>query len=307
MHRTFAATQPQDLFIELPSGELRLTAAEVVEVDVEVTGRRADEVVIEHSSDQVTVVAPRGMGFLGSSGDLTVTVTAPVGSSLVAKLGSARFTGRGILGAVQITSGSGAVALEEVLEHLLVKTGSGSITVRRLHAHGQLKTGSGEITVGRADDTARLATGSGDVEVGHALGPVALKSGSGDLVVGTAGSDASLSSASGDLRIGRISRGQAQLKNASGDIRIGIPQGTPVWTDVSSNTGRVRSNLAPTGAPADGQAYVEVRAQTVTGDIVLEPVPPVEQTEPSQSQPQSQAQAVPQPQLQSPAHRPEQL
>ena len=125
-------------------------------------------------------------------------------------------------------------------------------------------------TVGRTDESAQLSTGSGDIEVAHAYGPIALKSGSGDLVVGTAGADTSLSSASGDLRIGRMSQGQAQLKNASGDIRLGIPEGTPVWTDLSSTTGRVRSTLTPVGAPADGQDFVEVRAKTVTGDIYLE-------------------------------------
>ncbi len=103
MHRTFAAPEPQNLFVELPSGALSVTAAEVDAVDVEVTGRRADEVTIEHTDDQVNVIAPRGLGFLGSSADLSVTVTAPRGSSLVAKLGSARLSGRGTLGAVQVT------------------------------------------------------------------------------------------------------------------------------------------------------------------------------------------------------------
>jgi hypothetical protein len=65
-------------------------------------------------------------------------------------------------------------------------------------------------------------------------------------------------------------RGQAQLKNVSGDIRLGIPDGTPVWTDISSSTGQVRSTLTPTGAPAEGQDHVRVRAKTVTGDVYLE-------------------------------------
>ncbi|MDX6325841.1 MAG: hypothetical protein QOK15_2195 [Nocardioidaceae bacterium] len=270
MHRTYPAEGPQQLFVEIGSGEVSVTTADVDTVEIEVSGRNAEEVQIEQHRSQVDVIAPRGVGFRTGSSSLTVTITAPSGSDLVTKLGSAGIVGRGVFGAVRVTTGSGSVDLDEVVEPSSVKTGSGTIVVRRLHAECDLKTGSGEITVGRSDETARLSSGSGDIEVGQAHGAVSLKSGSGDLVVGTAGSDALLSSGSGDLRIGRMSRGQAQLKNASGDIRLGIPAGTPVWTDITSTTGRVRSTLTPTGAPAEGQDFVEVRAKTVTGDVYLE-------------------------------------
>jgi DUF4097 and DUF4098 domain-containing protein YvlB len=101
---------------------------------------------------------------------------------------------------------------------------------------------------------------------------VALKSGSGDLVIGAAEGRTMLSAASGDLRVGRMTRGEVNLKNVSGDIRLGIPEGTPVWTDITTGTGHVRSGLRPTGAPAQGQDYVEVRAKSVTGDIYLEQI-----------------------------------
>jgi DUF4097 and DUF4098 domain-containing protein YvlB len=271
MHRTYPAAGPQQLFVELGSGEVSVTTADDRDtVEIEVTGRSAEDVQVEQHGDQIDVIAPRSAGFRTGSSSIDVTITAPSRSGLTTKLGSAGVVARGVLGAVRIATGSGSVNLDEVLEPSTVKTGSGTIDVRRLQAHSELKTGSGEITVGRVDNTARLSTGSGDIEVGQAYGAVSLKSGSGDLVVGTAGSDASLSSGSGDLRIGRISRGQAQLKNASGDIRLGIPEGTPVWTDITSTTGRVRSNLTPTGAPVEGQDFLEVRAKTVTGDVTLE-------------------------------------
>jgi hypothetical protein len=270
MHRTYAAEAPQQLYIEIGSGDVSVTTADVDKVEIEVTGRHADDVVVEQHDNRVDVIAPRGVGFRTGSSSVTVTVTAPTRSGLATKLGSAGVVARGVLGAVKIATGSGSVALEEVAEPAVVKTGSGTIEVHHLQAQGELKTGSGDITVGRADESAQLSTGSGDIEVGHAYGAVALKSGSGDLLVGAAQADALLSSGSGDLRIGRMSRGQAQLKNASGDISLGIPAGTPVWTDLTSTTGRVRSTLASVGAPAEGQDFVEVRAKTVTGDIYLE-------------------------------------
>ena len=45
--------------------------------------------------------------------------------------------------------------------------------------------------------------------------------------------------------------------------------GIPVWTDISTLSGSIRSNLRGAGEPAEGADHVEVRAKTVSGDIVL--------------------------------------
>jgi DUF4097 and DUF4098 domain-containing protein YvlB len=235
-----------------------------------VSGSDEESVVVDQHGTQISVVAPKRAGFSFGGGGISVVVEAPAGSSLVTKLGSAPVTARGPLGFVRIATGSGEVSLDEVAEQAVVKTGSGSIRIRAIGAEAELKAGSGEIVVGRMAAQGRLATGSGDIEVGHTVEAVSLKSGSGDLSVETADGDVSLSTASGDLRVGRMVRGQARLKNVSGDIRLGVPAGTPVWTDISSSTGRIRSTLTPTGAPADGQDHVQVRAKTVTGDVYLE-------------------------------------
>jgi hypothetical protein len=50
---------------------------------------------------------------------------------------------------------------------------------------------------------------------------------------------------------------------------VGIPAGTPVWTDISSLTGRIHSTLSGAGQPAEGQDHVEVRATTVSGNVSL--------------------------------------
>jgi DUF4097 and DUF4098 domain-containing protein YvlB len=89
-------------------------------------------------------------------------------------------------------------------------------------------------------------------------------------VVRDAQADVELSTASGDLVVELMRRGQLAAKNVSGDIRVGIPAGTPVWTDVSSMTGHIRSSLQSAGQPAEGQDYVELRAKTISGDILLE-------------------------------------
>ena len=64
-------------------------------------------------------------------------------------------------------------------------------------------------------------------------------------------------------------RGRVSAKGASSDVRIGIPAGTPVWADINTVTGKVRSNIESVGAPQEGQDHIELEARTVSGDIVL--------------------------------------
>ena len=42
-----------------------------------------------------------------------------------------------------------------------------------------------------------------------------------------------------------------------------------MWTDVSSVSGHVRSDLVGAGQPEEGQDYLEIRATTVSGDVTL--------------------------------------
>ena len=103
-----------------------------------------------------------------------------------------------------------------------------------------------------------------------ALDAVQLKSGSGNAHVIEAHNDVALSTASGDIIVERAHRGEVRASNASGDIIVGIPSGVPVWTDVSTLTGSVTSNLVGAGEPGEGEPYVELRAKTVSGDVRLE-------------------------------------
>jgi DUF4097 and DUF4098 domain-containing protein YvlB len=114
-----------------------------------------------------------------------------------------------------------------------------------------------------------VSSGSGDVELGTTRGPVRVKTGSGTLRVSNAGGDVTHTTGTGDLEVRSATRGRISGKGASGDIRIGIPAGIPVWTDVGTMSGQIRSTLRGAGRPAPGQDHVEVRARTASGDILL--------------------------------------
>ena len=276
MQKTFHTPQPGTVRVELRSGTLDVHTDDTTETLVEVTGDGADDpgaLTVEQCGDTVAVVAPPGRnGFFGSERHLSVRVTAPHGTRLTTKLGSADLRVEGRLGGTTVQSGSGDVWIEEVTADAGISTGSGDVEMETVGGELQVRCGSGDVTLGAVHGPAQISTGSGEVVVTTAHRSVSVRSGSGDMRVREALGDVQLSTASGDLVVDAMRRGRLTAKNASGDISVGIPAGVPVWTDVSSTTGSIRSTLQSNGAPAEGQDYVELRARTVSGDVHLEQI-----------------------------------
>jgi len=274
MEQHFDTPRPVSLYVELGKGRLTITATDTTQATVTVDGGHAEDVIVEQNGDQLAVIGPRQrVGFFGGGEpSLDITVTVPTDSDLVTKTGSADLAASGSFGHAKVKSGSGDVELDRFTGHVVVDTGSGAVRVAEVEGDLRIKSGSGDVEAGAVEGSLAISTGSGDITVDRCRGTALVKSGSGDLTVTTAYSDVSLSSASGDLRVGIMHRGAFTAKNASGDIRVGIPAGIPVWTDVSSVTGRIGSDLQGAGQPGPGEDYIEVRAKTVSGDIVLEQI-----------------------------------
>ncbi len=270
MQKTFETPEPTSLYVELDLGNLTVLCADVTETTITVTGKYEENVVVDERGDQIVVIAPMRRGGLFDRDRLTVEVSLPHGSALSTKLASAPVTVTGRLGEARIRTGSGDVRVELLDGDGSAETGSGDIEIAETRGGLIAKSGSGRIEIGRADGPVSASTGSGDVVVGVAGAAVSAKSGSGNVRVADAQADVSLKTATGDLVVGSIARGQVEAKNATGDIRVGVVAGVPVWTDIKTVTGSVSSTLEGAGQPDEGQAYVELRAKTVSGDIYLE-------------------------------------
>jgi DUF4097 and DUF4098 domain-containing protein YvlB len=271
MDHTFDTPEPIELYAEIGRGRVDVTAADTDTTTVTVGGEHADEVLVAQRDGQVAVVAPRSTGFLAGGGrSYLVTVTVPSGSALALKTGSADTRAEGEYGATWVNTGSGDLYVELVTGPLEVQAGSGDLTIGEVRGEGRVKSGSGDVRIGRVAATMTVATGSGDVGIETVAGSLAVKTGSGDVRVGESADDVSFSTGSGDLQVEVARRGRFTVKGASGDVRLGIPAGTPVWTDITTITGRIHSDLGGTGEPAEGQDHVEVRAQVATGDITLQ-------------------------------------
>ena len=251
----FHTPDPVLLTVENGSGRVHVTGVETTDTHVTVVGRHADEVEVVQEGREIRLSAPhRRTGFLGGDDSLDMTVVLPAGSDVAARTGSADVHLIGAIGSVQ------------------VKTGSGDVEVERAYGEVQVKCGSGDVDLGEVESSLAVSTGSGDVTIGRNLGPAVVKTGSGDVRFREATTEVSVATGSGDLMIETARHGRFQAKGASGSIHVGIPAGIPVWTDISTLSGRIHSDVEGAGAPAEesGTAeHIELRATTVSGDVVL--------------------------------------
>ncbi|GGU25389.1 DUF4097 family beta strand repeat-containing protein [Nocardioides albus] len=246
---TFMSTAPAKLFVEFDKGNLEVQTTDTDETIVEIDGDDAESLVVEQSGDTINVIDPR-RGPFNRSRHYDITITAPSHSQLRARTGTADIATQGVVRAAWIQTGSGDVRIDRVLEELQVETGSGDVEADALHGRASIKSGSGDIRIGTAHDL-HTKTGSGTVEIDEVEG------------------DVSHSTGAGDFAIHSVSAGRISVKGASSDVRIGIPNGTPVWTDINTVTGRCSSTVQSAGAPAAGEPYVELRTTTVSGDVTL--------------------------------------
>ena len=249
---TFETPRPISLYVENGSGSISVTAEETAVTTVEISGRHADEAIVRQDGDQISVLAPKmRAGFLGGDAKLSMVIGIPTDSTLAIKSGSADVTARGSYRAGQVKSGSGDVGIE-ILDGPAV-----------------VETGSGDVRIDTADQELRVKSGSGDVEIGSNNAPAVIKTGSGDLTVLESHGDVAMTTGSGDFVVRSASRGRLTAKAASGDVHVGIPAGVPVWTDISTVSGHIRSTVQGAGEPDEGADHVELRAKSVSGDINL--------------------------------------
>jgi DUF4097 and DUF4098 domain-containing protein YvlB len=156
-------------------------------------------------------------------------------------------------------------------------TASADVEVLGRIGDADVRAASGDVHIESADGRAAVKTASGDVALGTAIGNTSVNTMSGDVRVRETTTALSVNTMSGDVRIARAAGGTLQLRSMSGDLEAAIARGASLYVDATSASGDVRSELPVTGsAPDGGPADVELRATSLSGDIVVtraEPVP----------------------------------
>lgn len=279
-HHEFDTVEPAKIYVEINKGTIKVSASSAApdgthRTQVRLSGDDLDALEVRQEGDEISIIDPRkGGGFLrmGSTPTVVVEIETSPGAQLRTKTGSADIITEGDLAALWAQTGSGDVVVASVSGPMTVATGSGDVVAENVAGEFNVKTGSGDVVLGTGGGEVNVATGSGDLQIRHASGAIGAKTGSGDVQVVHAESDVSLATGSGDLVVARAHTGTVNLNGASSDMRVGVVAGTPVWTDINTLSGSIRSGLRPVGVPGEGQNHIRLVARTVSGDIILEEV-----------------------------------
>lgn len=260
----FPVTGPIDTEIRLADGRVDTTTQNglttaTVKVDPmdgsDASREAAERTTVEMHGNRLSIKAPDigATGWLrGRRAKISITATLPAESTVELRSASADATLHGVYAAVAVHTASGDAFVETVTGDLTVNAASGD--VKAGHVSGDLKvnSASGDLHAEQVDGTMTVHTASGDVEVG------------------TVGGGAKANTASGDITITRLIRGNAKINSASGDIEIGVGAGAGVYMDVSSMSGRARSELDTTSVPANGnEPEVTLHLRSMSGDITV--------------------------------------
>ena len=182
---------------------------------------------------------------------LAVTVWAPVGSRVTARTGAGDVTVRGRAGRAAVRTGAGAAELADVDGDADVTTGSGGVTLGAVGGRTRVRTGSGAVSVAGAAGTTDIKAGSGDVTLGAVTADVGVRTGTGAVHVA-------------DARAGRV-----ELTTGSGGLRIGVHPGVLAELDLSSGSGRARSELDVHRTTPEREPAVKLRGRTASGDVLV--------------------------------------
>ncbi|MFP5071006.1 DUF4097 family beta strand repeat-containing protein [Pseudonocardia nantongensis] len=219
------------------TGDPSADAVDAVQISWSADGRR---LVLRGPEDPTLGAVP-----------LAVTVSAPAGSRPAVRTGAAGVELTGRADRASVRTGSGTARVAEVTGDAEVTTGSGGIDLGSCGGRANLRTGGGVVEVGSLGGPSRVRTGSGDIKLGELTGDLEIRSGSGDVVLADAVS------------------GEVVLGTGSGNVRVGVHSGVAAALDLSTGSGRARSELDVHGGDPATAPGLRLRGRTGSGDVLV--------------------------------------
>jgi len=268
---SFDTPEPINARITSPSGDITVETADNVTTTT-VTLDGDDQIVadtrVEYRSGTLRVEAPRSNRW-GRNGELDITVTLPDDSSVQVETASGDVSLHGTFNDVRVNSASGDVSLDDATGTVRIETASGDVEVRHAGGPTTITTASGDVSLENADggDDVTVSTASGGADLGRISGDLRVRAASGDISVENAEGNVDANAASGDVSLDRVHRGRVGVQTANGDVSIDVTPGIPVWLDLHSLSGDVSTDQDHDGGPAEGEDTLELRVNTVSGDI----------------------------------------
>lgn len=275
----FETPEPITVQLDVVAGDVRISASDRTDTTVDVLPanpdsepdrRAAVNTRIDYANGRLTITTPKAksFGLFGKVGLVDVVVELPAGSHLRGAVGAGSVRSEGRLGECNLKTGAGELLLEWT-GPLDVHTGAGGIAVDQVSGHAEVETGTGRVRLGQVEGTVVVKNSNGDTWIGQIGGDVRANAANGDIRVDRAGGDVTASTARGDVFVGGLNRGTATLSTSFGRVEVGIAEGTAARLDVQTKFGRVDNRLTATDRPEPTDQTVVVRARTSFGDVVV--------------------------------------
>ena len=228
-------------------GESRVRALEA-NPPIEQNG---DRVRIGHSSDSELL----------RNVSISYEVEVPAETRLHAQTGSGNETITGIMGPLNLNTGSGNITASAGSD-VRANTGSGDISLESIRGIAYANTGSGNVRVEQSSLTdVKINTGSGNVIAGGVRGPLKVMTGS------------------GDIRVEGTQTGEWKLEAGSGTINIRLPADAAFDFYAHTGSGHIDSQhpITMTGSLDRNELRGQVRgggpllqARTGSGNINIQ-------------------------------------
>ncbi|CAM3997156.1 DUF4097 family beta strand repeat-containing protein [Smaragdicoccus niigatensis] len=157
--------------------------------------------------------------FRGRHAELLIDATVPEGSRVRIASRSSEVTIEGRTGTADIATGATNLVFDEIDGDLRFRTGSGQASGRRVVGAVILRSGSGNASLGEVGSV-EMGTGAGTLEIGVAHGSVRMRTGSGTASIQTAEGDVDFVSGSGGLTVGLPEGKHAHIDVMTGNGRL---------------------------------------------------------------------------------------
>lgn len=273
---SFETPAPPKLRVSLPFGRITVTAAETAATRIELTASNGDPNVrewieqaeIAQIGDEIVVRGPklRWTLFNFFGGSIEAAIATPAGADASLSIGAGRIETVGRLGAVRARTGAGNVHIAECAE-AEAKTGAGNVDIAQVAGSVETKTGAGTVKIGKVGANAEISTAAGNARIDEIAGAARMKTAHGNIEVGSAGDSLDAFTSSGNVRVTKADHGHIRARTVSGGVTVGVANGVAALLDLHTVSGRVRSELEASAAPADGERRIELVLSTVSGNV----------------------------------------
>lgn len=274
-HHSFETPMRARLRIEIPNGQIVVTASETGVTEVDLFAPNGDsgavawvnDAEIMQIGDEIVVRGPKvSLSLFRSWGPINARINAPIGSDATLSIGAGGIETHGKLGRLCANTGAGSVRLDDC-DEARAHTGAGNVEIGAVSGSVDTKTGAGKVTVAKVGANATIVTAAGNAKVGKIGGMAKFTTAHGNIEVDRAGDSLEAFTASGNVDIRRADHGWVRAKTVSGRVSVGVPTGVAALLDISTLSGRVQSDLAASSAPGSDDAQVELILSTVSGNV----------------------------------------